>query len=283
MYNPNLFARLESGDGYNKTRENDVLNPYVNFFKHANTQSLQDTLVAESIQMRGVECYYIRRELVNLDLILGEDPSSKFEKAYKISTYIQSFEGYEGQRDFFGRFGMQVNDEITFQVNPALFKIQTDDKLPIEGDLIYFPMGNALFELVWVEKKQPFYQSGVNSIITITASKFIYSGEKLNAKVKSRPEPEPVPPCPDPYGDLDLDELTDFEPIEPSFEDDPLLAPVNNLDGIADTNKAQYAEDGVMRREASEFVSVDNFEPVNAPPLPDPFKNPNGFNPFDDF
>lgn len=275
IYNPTLFAKLESGEGYNKTREESITNPYVNFFNHANTQSLQDTLVAESIQMRGVECYYIRREYVNLDLVFGEDPSSSFKKAYKIATYIQSFDSYEGQRDFFSKFGMQVNDEITFQVNPSLFKLQSDGKLPMEGDLIYFPMGNALFELTWVENKQPFYQTGTNSIITITASKFIYSGEKLDAKVKTKVESE------DDFG-LDLSELTTFEPSY-TYEEDLVLAPVNNLDGVVDIKKAEYAEDRQMRVEASEFVDKSNFQPVNASPLPNPLTPPSGFNPFDDF
>lgn len=269
MFNPNLFAKLESGQGYNKTREDEILNPYVNFFNHQNTQSLHDVLVSESIQMRGVECYYMRREFVNLDLLFGEDTQSKFEKAYKIAIYISSFEGYDGQRDFFSKFGMQVNDELTFQVNPNLFKYQVDGKIPLEGDLIYFPMGNALFEVVWVEGKDPFYQNGALPVMTITASKFIYSGEKLDPKVKTKVQTE------DDFG-LDLEELT-------TFEDDAALAPVINLDGVSDIKLPQYSEDALINSEASEFVSPSNFEPVNAPPLPDPFAPPTGFNPFSDF
>ena len=274
MFNPDLFAKLESGEGYNKTRESSVLNPFVNFHNYKDTQSLQDVLVSESIQMRGVECFYIRREYVNLDLIFGEDNQSRFEKAYKTAMYIQSFDGYEGQRDFFSKFGMQVNDEVSLQTNPSLFKHQTDGNLPLEGDLIYFPMGNALFEVVWVEPFNPFYQTGVNSTLTITASKFVYSGEELAPKVKVRPEPPEVNPCDD-FG-LDLDELT-------SFEETPELAPVANLNGLVDIKKAQFAEDRQIWLEGGEFIDPDNFDPVNGagenptmfPPIPN--------SPFDDF
>lgn len=282
VYNPNLFAKLESGLGYNKTRKEEILNPYVNFFKHTNTQSLKDVLVSESIQMRGVELYYIRRDYVNLDLIFGEDPSSRFEKAYKIAAYISTFESYEGQRDFFSKFGMQVNDEITFQVNPNLFKYQADGKIPLEGDLVYFPMGNALFEVTWVEGKDPFYQNGTNSVMTVTCSKFVYSGEKLDAKVK-------IPTFSDDEDlGLDLDALTDFE--EPMFTHTDELNAVNNLDGIVDIKMAEFSEDRVIEQEAREFVDRSNFDPINAQPdlipipdmsdpLPIPIKN----NPFDDF
>ncbi|MGL4522754.1 MAG: neck protein [Bacilli bacterium] len=274
-YNPNLFAKLENGYGYNKTRRDNVLNPYVDFHKHTNTQSLADTLVAESIQMRGVECFYIRREFVKLDWLLGEDPQSKFEKAFKIAAYISSFEGYEGQRDFFSKFGMQVNDELTFQVNPMLFKEQTDGELAREGDLIYFPMGNALFELVWVESNQPFYQVGQSPIITITAQKFIYSGEKLDPKVKVRQDNPDVMPCAgDVAFDLDLEELT-------TFKDDPELTPVRNLDGLGDIRKGGYQEDIQIDLEGKEFIDSSIYDTVNGTGYP--IVNPPQPTPFDDF
>lgn len=274
MFNPNLFAKLESGTGYNKTRAEQILNPYVQFHSHQNTQSLKDVLVSESIQMRGVEVYYIRRKLVNLDYIFGEDTQSRFENAFKIAAYISSYDGYEGQRDFFSKFGMQVNDEVTLQVNPGLFKYQADGEIPLEGDLIYFPMGNALFEVVWVEGKDPFYQSGTNSIMTLSCSKFIYSGEKIDAKVKSNVQPI------NEYG-LDLDDLTDFEP---EYIEDTSLDAVNALDGVLDIRKNQFIEDRQIEEESSEFVSRDNYDPINADPHPVPIPGTTKpSNPFDDF
>lgn len=272
MFNPDLFAKLESGEGYNKTREKSILNPFVNFHRHENTQSLKDTLVAESIQMRGIECFYMRREYVNLDLIFGEDTQSKFERAFKIAAYVKSFEGYEGQRDFFSKYGQQVNDEIILQVNPGLFKYQADGKIPLEGDLIYMPMGNALFEVVWVEGKDPFYQTGTNSIMTIHCSKFVYSGEKLAPKVKVGHGMAPTSPACDGDIGLDLEEITRFELTDE-------LNPVYNLDGLTDIKKAQYAEDTQFYREGSEFIDRSNFDPINGAGQPMIIPN----NPFSDF
>lgn len=275
MFNPTMFAQLESGLGYNRIRDEDVTNRYVNFNNHENTQSLHDMLVSESIQMRGVECYYIRRELVSPDFIFGEDPQSRFEKAYKTAMYIQSFDGYEGQRDFFSKFGMQVNDEMSLQINPGLFKHQTDGELPKEGDLIYFAMGNALFEVVWVEPFTPFYQAGRNPVMTLTASKFIYSGEHLDPKVKNRPDPTESLPCMDEFG-LDLNELT-------TFDYEPELDPVGRLNGIPDIKKEQYSEDNQFYEEGSEFIDPINFNPINGSGKTPTMFPPKSTSPFDEF
>lgn len=272
MFNENLFAKLESGKGYNATYKDEVLNPYVNFHKHQNTQSLSDALIAESIQMRGVEFYYIRRQYVDIDFILGEDPKSRFEKAYKVAMYIASFDGYQGQREFFTKFGMQVNDELNLQINPPLFRQQADGEMPLEGDLIYFPMGNSLFEVTWVETNDPFYQVGYNGITNITATKFIYSGEDIGSiKVKSRTKKE------DPTCGLNLEELTTFDDTGVvEFEDDPVLDPIKKLNGYADVRKDQYIEDQQFKREGDAFIDPDVFDPIIG-------KGITYSNPFDDF
>lgn len=237
MNNTGLFAKLEERNGYERTNAKNVLNPYVNFHKHENTQTLADVLVAESIQMRGVEAYYIRREFVKLDMLFGEDLQNKFEKTYKIAIYINTFDSYEGQREFFSKFQMTVNDEMTFSINPNLFYHQADGKDAREGDLIYFPMDNSLFELVWVEPRDPFYQVGKNAIQKINAQKFVYSGEKIDPKLQET--------------SLDFDfDVSDLE-----------LDPVRNLNGKRDINFEDYVEDNQNHAEAAEFV--EEFEVIN--------------------
>lgn len=236
MLNPNLFARLESQKDYQRTRESNILNPYVNFLGHQNTQTLADMLVAESIQMRGIELYYIPREFVSPDVILGEDVS-RFTKAWKFAAYLNSYDGYEGAGNFFSNFGYQANDEVTVTVNPNLFKHQVDGKEPKSGDLFYFPMDNSLWEINFVEPYQPFYQTGKNAMRKIIAEKFVYSGEELKPELQ-RNEGIEIPEA----ADLDLE---------------PLL----NLDGLADIAVDQYQEDKAFREESAPFV--DPFDPIN--------------------
>lgn len=229
-YDKNLFAKLENHTGYSQTNETEILNPYVNFNHYKNSQILADVLVAESIQMRGVECYYVPREYVSPDLIFGEDLKNKFTKAWKFAAYLNSFEGYEGAKSFFSNFGMQVQDEVTLSINPNLFKHQVNGKEPKEGDLIYFPMDNSLFEINWVEPYDPFYQLGQNAIRKITAGKFIYSGEEINPVLQKNEG-------------INIPEFSELD-----------LSPVRNLNGIHDINIDQYAEVDQINSEAKEYV-----------------------------
>ncbi|QJT71889.1 head completion, neck hetero-dimeric protein [Shewanella phage Thanatos-1] len=258
-YNSSLFAKLENNTGYNKTNEHSIMNPYVNFNDYANTQTLADVLVAESIQMRGVRCYFIPREYVKPDMLFGEDLQNKFTKAWAFAAYLDSFEGYSGGNSFFSKFGMQVNDEITLSINPNLFKHQTNGTEPKEGDLIYFQMDNSLFEITWVEPYTPFYQVGQNVIRKITASKFIYSGEEIKPELQKNEG-------------IDIPEFFGLE-----------LEPVSNLDGIADINIPQYAETDEINTQSDEFILA--FDVVNADgdrgALND--SQVNNSSPFDDF
>lgn len=237
MFNNTLFARLESQKDYENTRQTEILNPYVNFNGHTNTQTLADVMVAESIQMRGVELYYIPREFVKPDMIFGEDVQSKFTKAWKFAAYINSFEGYEGAGNFFSSFGYQANDEIQFTVNPNLFKHQVDGNEPKAGDLIYIPMSNDLFEINYLEPYQPWFQNGANAMRKITAEKFVYSGEELRPELQRNEG-------------INVDEFAELD-----------LAPITNLDGLTDINIDQYKEDKQFRSEGQDFIQP--FDPIN--------------------
>ncbi|AAQ81469.1 gp14 neck protein [Aeromonas phage 31] len=236
MMDKSLFATLENRGGYMRTNEKNILNPYVKFNKHEGTQALQDTLVAESIQMRGIEFYYLEREFTDLDLLFGEDVNSRFEKAWKFAAWLNSFESYEGQQSFFSKFGHTQNDEIRISINPGLFKYQVNGKEPALGDLIYMPMDNSLFEITWVEPYSPFYQNGKNPIRVIVAQKFIYSGEKITPVVQEKPEIE------DMYNGLDL-------------------APLLNLDGMIDQKIDQFAENIAVQQKVKQYA--EPFDPIS--------------------
>lgn len=248
-FDSSLFAKLESGQGYNMTNESEILNPHVNFNNYQNVQTLADAIAAEAVQMRGLELYYIPRQYVKPDLIFGEDVQSKFDKAWKFAAYLDSFDGYSGDNTYYSKFGMMVNDEVNLTVNPKLFKHQVNNKEPQSGDLIYFPMDNSLFEINWVQPYDPFYQMGQNAMRKITASKFVYSGEEIKPELQ-RNEGINIPE----FSELDLQ-------------------PIHNIDGLADINDDQYAESKVFNEEAEAFVEpfiVINGRGRESPPK-DPF------------
>lgn len=229
-YDSNLFAKLEDSSGYARTNETEILNPYMNWTQYSNVQTLADSLVAEAVQARGIELYYIPREYVEPDKIFGEDLKSKFKKAWKFAGYLESFDAYSGDNSYFSKFGMMVNDEIALTINPNLFKHQVNGQEPRAGDLVYFPMDNSLFEINWVQPYDPFYQLGQNAMRKITATKYVYSGEELKPELQ-RNEGINIPE----FSELDLQ-------------------PIHNIDGLADIDEDQYGESTQFNEEASKYV-----------------------------
>lgn len=229
-----IFAKLEDGTGYNSIYDTNVTNPYVNFFYHQNTQNLQDALVAEAVQMRGVEMIYIRRTIsTGVDLLFGEDPLSKFTEHFKIAIYIESFDGWQGAQDWVSKFGFMVEDELDLAINPSLFLRQGDGVAPKPGDLLFFPQANSLFELTWIEHESVWYSLGTIPMRKIKARKFVYSGEEINLQ--------------DPNNTID-----DIEMMFQNGHD--TLAQINSINQRYDTDTVQGAQQAVMKEEAIPFM-----------------------------
>ncbi|CAM0002220.1 head closure Hc2 [Vibrio phage D479] len=174
-----LFAQLEGQTGYGSTYNNDTTNPYFSWMTNTSVQQLQDVMVAEAVQARGIEVLYIRREMAKPDLVFGEDPLSAFKKSYRISVYIDSFDGWDGDGDWYSKFGFQVDDELNVTTNDNLFKTQADGKGVTMGDLVYFPLSQALFEINWVETDDPLFSMGALPMRKIKLTRFVYSGEEI--------------------------------------------------------------------------------------------------------
>ena len=109
-------------------------------------------LVIEALKIYGQDVYYLPRDLVNEDVLLGDDVSSRFPTSHKIEMYIENAEGFDGEGDLFTRFGVEIRDEATFVVSRTRFSAQVrrpdndiDTDRPTEGDLIYLPLANKMF------------------------------------------------------------------------------------------------------------------------------------------
>ena len=164
------------------------------YFNHAvsTEQHLYEDLVVESLRFYGHECFYLPREVVEEDSILGEDIQSTFGDAYSVEMYIENTEGFEGEGDLFSKFGVQVRDQATFVLSLRSWErfISLDSNLatslrPNEGDLIYFPLSGSLFEIKFVEHENPFYQVGKLFVFKMQCELFEYSGEDFDTGVTS--------------------------------------------------------------------------------------------------
>ena len=159
------------------------MTPVSPFFQHGSPdeQRLVQSLVDEHLQMFGMDVYYIPRKQIVTDDVLGEVQSSKFNDNYLIEAYLNNYEGYAKGSDVMTKFGINLQNEITltisreryedfiapFQFNSTNLTGALDGDIdfgtrPKEGDLIWFPYGERLFEIKHVEHESPFFQLGKN-------------------------------------------------------------------------------------------------------------------------
>ena len=155
-----------------------------------NEQYLYEDLLIEATQIYGHDVFYLPRTLVNKDQLFGEDPLSKFSDSYMIEMYMDTVEGYEGEKEIITRFGLEVRDETTFTVSRRrwLDLVSMDANLivstrPNEGDWIYMPAVQRLFEISFVDVDDPFFQLDNLPVYKLYARTVEYSDERLDTGI----------------------------------------------------------------------------------------------------
>ena len=155
-----------------------------------NEQHLYEDLAIEAIQIYGHDVFYIPRTLVNKDELFGEDALSRFDDAYGIEMWMETQEGYEGEKELVSRFGLEIRDETTFVVSRRRWDntVSSDANLivntrPDEGDLIYMPTVKKLFEISFVDHDDPFYQVDNLPVYKLYCRTFEYSSEVLDTGI----------------------------------------------------------------------------------------------------
>ena len=154
-------------------------NHFFNHFNNSDEQRLIEDLVAEMIKYGGVDCFYMPRTLVNVDNIFGEDLISSFNDAFPLELYISSVDGFEGDGDFIAKFGLETRDTVKFVVSKYRFTQETNREKPQEGDLIFLPFNNGIFEIKFAEDEKPFYQFGENYVFELSCELFSPSHEDM--------------------------------------------------------------------------------------------------------
>jgi len=153
-------------------------------------QLLYEDIVIEAIQFYGQDVYYLPRDIVNEDKILGHDVPSKFDSAYLVEVYPENIDAFDGEGDLFTKFGIEIRDQVTFVVARKRWRnlvAQVDNEVtsdrPLEGDLIYLPMSNSLFQIMHVEHEEPFYQLKDLPVYKLRCELFEYSDEQLDTGI----------------------------------------------------------------------------------------------------
>lgn len=153
---------------------------------------LYEDLIIESLKIYGHDCYYIPRKIVNTNAIFSEDALSQFGDSYMIEAYVENIDGYAGDGDLLSKFGVEVRDQMNLIVSGRRWEDlvgrfdttgSTSATRPKEGDLIYFPMVNGLFEISFVEDETPFYQLQNLPTFKLTCELFEYNNQAIDTGV----------------------------------------------------------------------------------------------------
>jgi hypothetical protein len=172
-----------------------ALNPF--FLQGSpNEQRLVQELINEQLRIYGIEVIYIPRKFVRRETILREISSSKFDDNFALEAYVNNYEGYNGQGDILTKFGMSLKDDLSLIISKERFEdfispfleSESDEEIvlssrPREGDLIYFPLGQRLFEVKFVEHEQPFYQLGKLYVYELKCELFEYEDEVIDTSI----------------------------------------------------------------------------------------------------
>ena len=145
----------------------------------ASEQRLVQDLINEQLKIYGQDVVYLPRKIINKKTIMKEVVASTFDDAYRMEAYLLTFQGFEGNGDILQKFGVQTTDAATFVISKERYEdfispfLNSDAQIelatrPEEGDLIYFPLDNTMFEIKYVEGKKPFYQ--LNDLYVYTLS-----------------------------------------------------------------------------------------------------------------
>lgn len=164
-----------------------------NYNSHAEQRVIED-LIVESMKIMGFDAYYCPNDNdLARDLLYGEDPVKKFKTAFPLEMYLSSDPlDYEGQQEFFSKFGLEIKDVVKVMVSRRTFAQRVPQNTftrPREGDLIYVPFLNGtgeLYEITFTEQSKDFHMLGRKQpyFYELRLEKFKYSQEIVDTGVE---------------------------------------------------------------------------------------------------
>lgn len=167
-----------------------VLNPYYPR-NNSNEQDLYQLLINESISIKGELFFYIPRVLVSPDPVLTEDSLSKFKGSYEIAGYIDEIDHWSGQGHFMQKFGVFIEEQATITVSKDRWDALVGQygqtiipDRPCEGDLLWFPLANAMLEIRYVDNISQFYNIHKQFIYKLKVELFSYSSERFETGIE---------------------------------------------------------------------------------------------------
>ena len=105
-----------------------------------NEQDLYEAIAIEQIKIQGQEVFYLPRKLVAEDNLFTEDKLSPFNDAYLIEMVFNETDGFGGEKELMGKFGLEMKEECSFTVARRRFEELIDKG----DDVLYQDIYNSL-------------------------------------------------------------------------------------------------------------------------------------------
>ena len=159
---------------------------YFNNQNATREQFLVEDFIIESIRNHGIDVWYIpRTSQSQFDALFGDDPVKYFDRAIKLDMYMETFNDFEGQQEFFSKFGLNIDKSARMALARRTFERYVQKAVranPQEGDLIYLPVQAKLMEIRRVEEEKNFFQLGKLApyMYGLSMETFKYNGEFIN-------------------------------------------------------------------------------------------------------
>jgi hypothetical protein len=166
---------------------------YFNNYNSLAEQRVIEDLIVESIKIMGFDAYYLPIENeTDRDILYGEDPVKRFKAAFPIEFYLSSSIEYDGEKEFFSKFGLEIKNNVSIILSKRSFSQRVPQDLftrPREGDLIYVPFLNGtgeLFEIKFTNQTKDFFMLGrkIPFFYELELEKFKYSQEVIDTGVE---------------------------------------------------------------------------------------------------
>jgi hypothetical protein len=166
---------------------------YFNNYNSVAEQRVLEDLIVESIKIMGFDGYYLPNDNdIARDLLFGEDPVKKFQSAFPLELYLSNSLDYDGEKEFFSKFGLEIKNNVNVIVSKRSFQQRVPQNIfqrPREGDLIYVPFLNGtgeLYEIKFADQDKDFHTLGrrVPYFYELQLEKFKFSHELINTGVQ---------------------------------------------------------------------------------------------------
>jgi len=135
------------------------------------------------------------RQYISSKDIIRENILAKFDDNFALEAYVSNYQGFGGAGDILTKFGVQAKDELNLIISKeryedfiSPFLIGDNDIIlatrPCEGDLLYFPLTDTIYEIKFVEHEVEFYQLNKVYVYELRCEVFEYEDEVINTGVE---------------------------------------------------------------------------------------------------